>query len=166
MGQARNEPDVRTWIADLRRGAAGHREKKPATKVGQVRAAWEDIERAISNGQRPTEIQIWLAGLGLDVDVATLRCYIRRIRKKEAEREQRLREQQGFSALAGTVAAERIVSREYGGRTGEPPSWANSEPRKEEPFNPLEQAQRALSRKRFDIREIHGDGDPKNKNLI
>jgi hypothetical protein len=161
------EPDVRTWIGDLRRRAAEFREKKPATKMGQIRAVWDDIEQAIANGQRPSEIQEWLAEMGLTVDTPTLRCYIRRIRKQQAVREQHRREQRALWPLAGTVAAERRANRppeedhvsETGPVTGQGPEG-------EAPFNPLEQAQRVLSRKRFDIREIHGDGDPKNKNLI
>lgn len=143
--------EMNTWIRDLRSRAAIYRERKPHTKTGQLVAIWSDIETAQHNGQRPAQIRDWLAELGIVMTADTLRSLLRRIRKR------REREVERFSSIPTVAAAKPATVPEV------PPPKLNPA---EEPFDPLKQGQRILARQRFDVRKIHGDGDPRNKNLI
>jgi hypothetical protein len=49
------------WISQTRSRLALRRSKKPATKAGQIRALWPDIEAALAVGQTMKTICVWLA---------------------------------------------------------------------------------------------------------
>ncbi len=42
----------------------------------------------------------------------------------------------------------------------------DDDPRPTTAWNPFEQARKSLSKSRFDVRVIHNDGDPSNRNLV
>ncbi len=48
------------WIAETRQRLAQRRGKKPATKAGQIRALWPEIQAAIADGQSLASIRQWL----------------------------------------------------------------------------------------------------------
>jgi hypothetical protein len=61
------------------------RAEKPATKAGQIRALWPDIEAALAIGQSMKTICEWLAeDAGITVGVTSLTSYVSRIRRREA----------------------------------------------------------------------------------
>jgi hypothetical protein len=139
------------WISDTRRRLALHRTEKPATKAGQIRALWPEIQAALDNGQSLKSIRQWLEEeAGIVVSVSSFTSYISRIRRRETERP---RGQETIEPRAELVSASSST------RTWIP----NPLPL---PNDPLAQAMQALSKAKLDIREIHGDGDPRGKNLI
>jgi hypothetical protein len=72
------------WIADTRRRLAQRRGKKPATKAGQIRALWPEIQAAMADGQSLASIRQWLEEEGgVVVTVQSLGSYLTRIRRKE-----------------------------------------------------------------------------------
>jgi len=72
------------WIAETRRRLAQRRGKKPATKSGQIRALWPEIQAAIADGQSLASIRQWLEEEGgIVVTVQSLGSYLTRIRRKE-----------------------------------------------------------------------------------
>jgi hypothetical protein len=63
---------------------ARRRAEKPATKSGQIRALWPDIEAALSVGQSMKTICAWLAeDAGITLGVTSLTSYVSRIRRRE-----------------------------------------------------------------------------------
>ena len=72
------------WIAETRHRLAQRRGKKPATKSGQIRALWPEIQAAIADGQSLASIRQWLEEEGgVVVTVQSLGSYLTRIRRKE-----------------------------------------------------------------------------------
>src|ERR1039457_4279620 len=72
------------WIAETRHRLAQRRGKKPATKAGQIRALWPEIQTAIADGQSLASIRQWLGeDGGVVVTVQSLGSYLTRIRRKE-----------------------------------------------------------------------------------
>ena len=102
------------------------------------------------------------------VSIPSLRSYISRSRRREAA----LRKAEAEIAfLRAAAVSEEPQPKKDGRRVRpktqkdgalpkpvEPPEW---------PADPMAAALRALNKnKRFDIRDVHGDGDPSGKNLI
>jgi hypothetical protein len=74
----------RDWTAQARSRLALRRWEKPATKAGQIRALWPDIEAALAAGQSMKTICAWLAeDAGITVGLTSLTSYISRIRRRE-----------------------------------------------------------------------------------
>jgi hypothetical protein len=72
------------WIVETRHRFAQRRGKKPATKSGQIRALWPEIQAAIADGQSLASIRQWLEEEGgIVVTVQSLGSYLTRIRRKE-----------------------------------------------------------------------------------
>ena len=72
------------WITETRHRLAQRRGKKPATKAGQIRALWPEIQAAIADGQSLASIRQWLEDEGgVVVTVQSLGSYLTRIRRKE-----------------------------------------------------------------------------------
>lgn len=155
-----------TWITDARRRLAESREKKPDTKAGQIWALWPEIRAALDDGQSMKSVSLWLNEAGVVVAPDNLRSYIRRCRRKEAGRGTLK------SAKASPPPAYPLK-----------PSFQNPRPTTERqiqaisskdghrdqsksPDDPMALAREALNKPRFDIRKIHGDGDPSDHNLI
>ena len=87
-------------------------------------------------------IRKWLEeDAGIKLGLTSLTSYISRIRRREG----------------ATAASARLID---AGTTH------SVEPFKEAPRDPLAPAMQVLSKRRLDIRELHGDGDPQNQNLI
>lgn len=61
MSGAHPTQDDRNWMANARARLAARRAEKPATKAGQIRALWPDIEAALMVGQSMKTICAWLA---------------------------------------------------------------------------------------------------------
>jgi hypothetical protein len=152
------------WISQTRSRLALRRSEKPATKAGQIRALWPDIEAALAVGQTMKTICAWLAeDAGITLGVTSLTSYISRIRRREI-REPRSKE---VAALEANLQPAKPAGHELGLRPHPPaPSSAKTGSPQEHASNPLAQAMKALSTPKLDIREVHGDGDPSRKNLI
>ncbi len=77
--------DSTDWIMQARSRLARRRAEKPATKAGQIRALWPDIEAALTVGQSMKTICEWLAqDAGITLGVTSLTSYVSRIRRREA----------------------------------------------------------------------------------
>jgi hypothetical protein len=156
--------DSPNWIGQTRSRLALRRSEKPATKAGQIRALWPDIEAALALGQTMKTICAWLAeDAGITLGVTSLTSYISRIRRREI-REPRVK---AIADLEASAPLVKSAGQEPGLRPHPPaPSSAKTGSPQEHPNNPLAQAMKALSKPKLDIREVHGDGDPSGKNLI
>ena len=87
-------------------------------------------------------IRKWLEeDAGMKLGLTSLTSYISRIRRREA------------------ATATRARQTDAGAAHG-------IEPVREPLRDPLAPAMQVLSKRRLDIRELHGDGDPQNQNLI
>ena len=144
------------WVTQARNRLAVRREEKPVTKAGQIRALWREIEGALADGQSLKSIRDWLEEEGVTVTRATLSSYKRRFRRREeanrkAEATEALLQQTGpgLQSLDRAQEASPEPSRVAGERVRDP----------------FAQARQALE-KTFDIRTIHGDGDPTGRNLV
>src|SRR5215472_9140732 len=74
----------RSWVADARARLAQRCGEKPATKAGQVRALWPEIEAALQGGQSMKSIRKWLEeDAGIKLGLTSLTSYISRIRRRE-----------------------------------------------------------------------------------
>jgi hypothetical protein len=72
------------WAIQARSRLARRRAEKPATKSGQIRALWPDIEAALAVGQSMKTICTWLAEeAGIALSVTSLTSYVSRIRRRE-----------------------------------------------------------------------------------
>lgn len=156
------------WIPETRNRLAQRRAKKPDTKAGQIWAVWPEIKAALDDGQSFKSVCQWLKDdAGLSVSIPSLRSYSSRSRRKEAA----LRKAEAESAFLRAAGSEEAPPTKDGRRV-RPKSQkdsALSEPTEqaERPGDPMAGALRALNKnKRFDIRDVHGDGDPSGKNLI
>jgi hypothetical protein len=152
------------WISQTRSRLALRRSEKPATKAGQIRALWPDIEAALAVGQTMKTICTWLAeDAGITLGVTSLTSYISRIRRREI----RQPHNEAITDLGASAPPVKSAEQELGLR---PHSPANSSAKtgslQEHTSNPLAQAMKALSKPQLDIREVHGDGDPSGRNLI
>jgi hypothetical protein len=103
---------------------------------------------------------------GITVSIPSLRSYISRSRRKDAA----LRK-----AEAATVFFRAAGSDEHRAITDANPvrqstfkdgSRSNSPDESPSAGDPMALAKRALNKTGFDVRKIHGDGDPTGKNLI
>jgi hypothetical protein len=153
---ADNSPN---WMSQTRSRLALRRSEKPATKAGQIRALWPDIDAALAVGQSMKTICAWLAeDAGITLGVTSLTSYISRIRRREkANRHSEVPLAQLTRPDFGpfpTLLRELDPSRIPATRARQPPD------------DPLAQAMRVLSRPKMDIRKIHNDGDPEGGNLI
>jgi hypothetical protein len=153
---------VDQWITRTRRNLATRRGEKPITKAGQLRAVWPEIQIALDDGQSLKAIRGWLEDQGVVFTIDSLRTYVSRMR-----RERRKKAAERFLDAAITTPGPAAAV------TAQTPSLARtavspeSEPiAAEHPRGPLVQAQEALAKRRFDIRTIHGDGDPSERNLF
>jgi len=74
----------RNWVGTPRSRLALRRAEKPATKAGQIRALWPDIEAALAVGQSIKSICAWLAeDAGIPLSVNSFTSYVSRIRRRE-----------------------------------------------------------------------------------
>jgi len=90
------------WAMQARTRLARRRAEKPATKSGQIRALWPDIEAALAVGQSMKTICTWLAEeAGITLGVTSLTSYVSRIRRRETHRR--------TSTPVPTVASPRSV---------------------------------------------------------
>ncbi len=75
------------WAMQARTRLARRRAEKPATKAGQIRAPWPDIEAGLDAGQSVKTICTWLEEeAGITLGVTSLTSYVSRIRRREAHR--------------------------------------------------------------------------------
>ena len=153
-----NDSDKRSgkWVTEARNRLAARREEKPLTKAGQIRALWPEIEGALAGGQSLKSIREWLEEEGVIVTRATLSSYKKRFRRRE-------------EANRKTEALEALL-RQTGAALQTPDRVQEGSPESSrvagQPIrDPFAQARRALE-KTFDIRTIHGDGDPTGRNLV
>jgi hypothetical protein len=73
------------WIALVRSRLALRRAEKPATKAGQIRAVWPEIEAALAGGQSMKSIRRWLEeDAGITLGLTSLTSYISRLRRRQA----------------------------------------------------------------------------------
>jgi hypothetical protein len=159
--QTKGRPDE--WIARTRRHLAARRGERPLTKAGQLRALWPEIQMALDDGQSLKAIHGWLDERGIVFTPNSLRSYVSRIRRERTKK-----------AAARFLEASMQLSGPNPAVAEETPSAAPPLPVSPatEPIadrrssGPLAQAQEALAKRRFDIRKIHGDGDPSNRNLF
>ena len=133
------------WFSLARAGFARHRTDKPATKAGQVRALWPDIDAALQGGQSMKSIRKWLEeDAGVTLGITSLTSYISRIRRRA--------KQPQVQPQAGPNARSQVATQ------------VAADPAPED--DPLAQAKRVLSQPKLDIRKLHNDGDPEGRNLI
>lgn len=135
--------------------------EKSATKAGQIRALWPEIEAALDKGQSMKTVHKWLEEeAGLRLGITSLTSYISRIRRREA---------------ATKRGSEVSIAQPIHPRTERipplPPPRDSlvvrvSDRETPKPDDPLAQAMNVLSKPRLDIRKIHNDGDPEGRNLI
>jgi hypothetical protein len=141
----------RNWIAATRKRFALRRGEKPATKAAQIRVLWPEIEAALAEGQSVKTIRTWLEeDAGVVLSITSLASYISRIRRREVRCEPA-----GSQITVQTQPDHRNI-----------PPIRSSDPSPAAPHDPLAPAMEILRHRRFDIREVHGDGDPTDKNLI
>lgn len=139
------------WITAAQRHFAARRAEKPATKASQSRALWPEIKAALAGGQSMKTIREWLEeDAGVTLSLTSLTSYISRIRRRELR--------QSVARPASALETQPDESTETAIR----PSKANNVLS----CDPLASAMAVLRQRRFDIREVHGDGDPRDKNLI
>lgn len=157
-------PDRETgsdWIAHARSRLAQRRAEKPATKVGQIRALWPEIEAALTVGQSVKSIRRWLEeDAGIKLGLTSLTSYISRIRRREKANPQ-------YAPSGGQAMrpdTERTGAPPSVHSSGMPPVRTGSTAKATD--DPLASAMRVLSRPKMDIRKIHNDGDPEGRNLI
>jgi len=150
------------WIGRAKQGFAARLGDKPVKKTGQLRALWREVENALDEGQSIDSIRNWLEGEGLVLTAPTLRSYISRVRQKRRTDAARRYLDAAVSVPIGspsvTQGSPRTAPTEVPDATE--PAKSNASP------DPLAQAREALAKRRFDIRKIHGDGDPSDRNLF
>ena len=77
------------WASHARARLARRRTEKPATKAGQIRVLWPDIEAALEGGQSMKSIRKWLEeDARVTLGLASLTSYISRIRRRLATKRQ------------------------------------------------------------------------------
>jgi len=162
MGNDYNNNRRNGWIGRAKQGLAARLGDKPLKKTGQLRALWREVENALDEGQSIDSIRNWLEGEGLVLTAPTLRSYISRVRQKRRTDAARRYLEAAVAAPIGspsvTQGSPRTAPTEVPDATE--PAKSNASP------DPLAQAREALAKRRFDIRKIHGDGDPSDRNLF
>lgn len=148
------------WIGRARQRLAARRGEKPVRKAGQLRAIWREVQNAMDDGQSLETIRGWLKEEGLILTGGTLRSYIWRVRQEQ--RTDAVKRFLEAAIATGTHSAAQLSSEKK--PDGVPVAPQPAKPAA--PADPLAQAREALSRPRFDIRKIHGDGDPTGRNLF
>jgi hypothetical protein len=112
---------------------------------------WPEIKAAIEEGQSVKTVRAWLEeDAGIALSITSLTSYISRIRRRELCR--------GAAHVATVFQTQPDESTVMPDRASAPDDAV--------PRDPLASAMAALRHRRFDIREMHGDGDPTDKNLI
>ncbi len=156
-----HEPEnPREWIARVRVRLALRCAEKPATKAGQIKALWPEIEAALDKGQSMKTIHKWLEEeAGLRLGITSLTSYISRIRRCEAATKGRSEPSVGQLVHPRTEPTPPLPS-----SRGSLAVRVSSETPK--PDDPLAQAMSVLLTPRLDIRKVHNDGDPEGRNLI
>jgi hypothetical protein len=136
--------------------------EKPATKAGQIKALWPEIDAALERGQSMKSIRKWLEDeAGLRLGITSLTSYISRIRRREAAAKR------GSEASLGQFVHPRTeLNPPSPSPRGSLSIRASTEAAPAERDDPLAQAMSVLSKPRLDIRKIHNDGDPEGRNLI
>jgi hypothetical protein len=160
----RREPEksFENWINDARRRLADWRGKKPETKAGQIWALWPEIKAALADGQSVKSIRVWLEEeAGVVVTADSLRSYVRRCREKE-----QAQPTNASRYSDGTNGANQAESRPHSRRPLAYRVPSETVCPGETTNDPMEVARQALNKSRFDIRKVHGDGDPGDHNLI
>jgi hypothetical protein len=152
-----------TWIILARNRLALRRAGKPATKAGQIRALWPEINAALAGGQSMKSIRKWLEeDAGISVGVTSLTSYISRLRRRErANRHIDVPPARSFREQTTVEPSPSPLSQPLSLSI---PRRVNRASRLHE--DPLAQAMQALSNRPVDIREIHNDGDPNGRKLI
>ncbi len=141
----------------MRSRLALRRAEKPATKAGQIKALWPEIDAALERGQSMKSIRKWLEEeAGLRLGITSLTSYISRIRRRE--KANRSSDGVGQSVRA-QIRQEPRPPDQSSIPLAPTPEW-------KPPDDPLAQAMRALAKPKLDIRQLHGDGDPRDQNLI
>lgn len=155
-----SDSHVGKWVTQARNRLAARREEKPLTKAGQIRAVWPQVEAALANGQSLTSIRNWLEDEGVVVSLRTLSSYKTRFRRKDEAN----RKRQTLEALLRQTGPPRGLVQEAPQEPPHSPADSNTQPSNEP--DPYAQARRILEEKQFDIRTIHGDGDPTGRDLV
>jgi hypothetical protein len=157
-----DEPEnPREWIARVRARLALRCAEKPATKAGQIRALWPEIDAALDCGQSMKTIHKWLEEeAGLRLSITSLTSYISRIRRREEATKR------GSEVLVGEFVRPQSEPSPTPPTRSAPPIRADTQASPAKPDDPLAQAMSVLSKPRLDIRKIHNDGDPDGRNLI
>jgi hypothetical protein len=131
--------------------------EKPATKAGQIKALWPEIAAALERGQSMKSIRKWLEEeAGLRLGITSLTSYISRIRLRE-------KANRSSDGLVQSVRAQIRPESRPPDQTSIRPA---PRPESKTPDDPLAQAMRALAKPKLDVRQLHGDGDPRDQNLI
>jgi len=131
-------------------------------KAGQLRALWREVQNALDKGQSLETIRTWLEDEGVALTSGTLRSYICRVRQKRRTDAAKRFLEAATATPTGTPSEIQVSS---GTEPAEVP--AAKEPAKPGASpGPLAQAEEALTKRRFDIRKLHGDGDPSGRNLF
>jgi hypothetical protein len=82
-----NSDNSSDWTLQARIRLARRRAEKPATKAGQIRALWPDIEAALAGGQSMKTVCAWLAEeAGITLGLTSLTSYVSRIRRRGGKR--------------------------------------------------------------------------------
>ncbi len=149
------------WVIRARSRLALRRAERPATKAGQIRALWPDIEAALAVGQSVKSICRWLEeDAGIILSITSLTSYISRIRRREiiTGRSQATVEPIVHPLVEQTSA---LPAARPSGAIGDAPKQLarNLE-------DPLAPALRVLSKPKLAISKMHNDGDPEGRNLI
>ena len=136
--------------------------EKPATKAGQIKALWPEIDAALERGQSMKSIRKWLEDeAGLRLGITSLTSYISRIRRREAAAKR------GSEASVGPFVHSRTeLTPPLPSPRGPLSIRASAQAAPAKRDDPLAQAMSVLSKPRLDIRKIHNDGDPEGRNLI
>lgn len=161
MSGSREIDNSLNWMAQARTRLAMRRAEKPATKAGQIRALWPDIEAALAVGQTIKSICMWLEkDAGITLGATSLTSYISRIRRREKAN----RFPEAPTAQTVRSETESIGASSSASASVMAPSSGGPAPHQFD--DPLAQAMRVLSKPKMDIRKIHNDGDPEGRNLI
>ena len=154
------------WINDARRRLAAWRGKRPETKAGQIWALWPEIKVALDDGHTVNSIRVWLKEEAeITIGTDTLRSYLSRFRAKEARQQDPSSPHRAPNAGSAKRNSESNRLPILSHRAIMGPAEATPDAT-EESTDPMAGARKALNKTRFDIRKIHGDGDPSDRNLI
>jgi hypothetical protein len=136
--------------------------EKPATKAGQIKALWPEIDAALDRGQSMKSIRKWLEDeAGLRLGITSLTSYISRIRRREAAAKR------GAEGSVGQVLCPRTeLTPPLPSPRASLSFRASTQAAQAKQDDPLAQAMSVLSKPRLDIRKVHNDGDPEGRNLI